>query len=252
MEGRLNLDSRGSEKKECRRPRTNQGMPTIKNALCLLSALLALAHSSASATATEPAVTDAPLVFLPSWPDPITDVLFNMQVPLPPPPHLEVPPRLAELIHQPSSLNSTLIAFLDLNRRLAFPPPIPYFLFPAPHPRNPVSYTPQVRRMEDFFEIARLAGRRLGEPQFQVAVRDWEWFESPGRNSMSTSHDIAGGTLGISTIPYAQLFDSSRLPLDTLVPLSRKKPQPRPLKHKPACTSNCLHEAIPTRHTPNR
>jgi len=109
-----------------------------------------------------------------------------------------------------------------------------HLLFPRGHPPFPIHHRPclslctlnpsnsQVRRMEDFFEVARLAGRTLAEPQFQVAVRDWAWFEIPGRNSMSTSHDIGGGTLGISNIPYFQLFDSARLPVDALVPLSSK------------------------------
>lgn len=95
--------------------------------------------------------------------------------------------------------------------------------------------------MEDFFEVARLAGRTLAEPQFQVAVRDWAWFEIPGRNSMSTSHDIGGGTLGISNIPYFQLFDSARLPVDALVPLSSKARASNPGAHMHPCFTCGIH-----------
>lgn len=89
--GRRFLDLRISDKEECWRSRENQGTPTptpsIKGVLLLLVPALLLSSSAyavyapAPATRTEAVVpADAPIVFLPSWPDPVTDVLFNMQV----------------------------------------------------------------------------------------------------------------------------------------------------------------------------
>ena len=87
--GKRFLDLRIYDKEECRRSRLNQGTPTprIKGVLLMLLTALLLSSSAyavsapAPATRTEAVVAaDAPIVFLPSWPDPVTDVLFNMQV----------------------------------------------------------------------------------------------------------------------------------------------------------------------------
>jgi hypothetical protein len=72
-----------SGKEGCRRSRENQGMPSIKGVLLLLLPVLLLSSSACAAPATRTeavGAADSPIVFLPSWPDPVTDVLFNMQV----------------------------------------------------------------------------------------------------------------------------------------------------------------------------
>jgi hypothetical protein len=83
------LDLRISDEEEIRRSRENQGTPTpsIKGVLLLLVPALLLSSSASAVSAPAPATrteavvaADAPIVFLPSWPDPVTDVLFNMQV----------------------------------------------------------------------------------------------------------------------------------------------------------------------------